>query len=268
MYTKKDIIAQLKEMNAPQGGVVLMHTAMRLVGEVEGGAQGLLDAMIDYFTADGGLFCVPTHTWANLDTEKITLDMLTPESNLGALPTVAANDPRGIRSENPTHSMVVFGNRERAERFVADDASVLTPTSPDSCYGKLYQEGGQILLVGVSQNKNTYLHTVAEMLHLPNRMDTKPISVTVRRHSGEIVKRDFTLFQCSFTDDISLRFPQYETAFRYHGCIKDGFVGDAPAQLCDAVKMKEVIELIFSRSEGKDPLEGETPIPPMWYCRK
>ena len=39
-----------------------------------------------------------------------------------------------------------------------------------------------------------------------------------------------------------------------------------PVQLCDAVKMKNVVELIFSRSEGKDPLGGERPIPPKWFC--
>ena len=268
MYSKNDIIEQLRGMGAPRGGIVLMHTSMRLVGDVEGGAEGLLDAMIEYFTADGGLFCVPTHTWDNLGTDNITLDLTLAESNLGVLSEVAAADPRGLRSENPTHSMVVFGDRERAKELIAGEIDVNTPTSPESAYGKLYEWGGHVLLVGVSQNKNTYLHTVDEILGVPNRMGGEPVAVTVKRPSGEIVERKLTLFATSYTEDISWRFHRYDTAFRYHGCVVDGFIGGAPAQLCDAVKMKETVELIHANAGGIDPLEDEEPIPPKWYARK
>ena len=49
MYRKQDIFEQLKKMNAPRDGIVLMHTALRAVGAVEGGGQGLLDALIEFF---------------------------------------------------------------------------------------------------------------------------------------------------------------------------------------------------------------------------
>ena len=267
MYTKEQIKEQLSALGAPQGVPVMVHTALRLVGEVEGGGEGLLEALIEYFTADGGLLCIPTHTWANLGKDKITLDLLTPESNLGAIPTLAARDKRGIRSENPTHSVVVFGDREKAEKFIENDARVLTPTSPDSCYGRLYYEGGAVLLLGVSQNKNTYLHTVEEILELPNRMSNKPCRVSVRRANGEVIDKDLYLFDADFTDDVSWRFDKYDVAFKYRGCVREGFVGDAPTRICDAVGMLETMKLIFSRSEGKDPLSEERPIPPKWYAK-
>ncbi len=266
MLTKNKLFDQLCAMQAPRDRVVLMHSALRTVGEVQGGAQGLLDALIEYFTAEGGLFCVPTHTWHHLGTDAITLDLLHPESNLGALPSLACARADGVRSENPCHSMVVFGDRTRAERFVQGDAFVKTPTAPDSCYGKLYEEDGYVLLVGVTQAKNTFLHTVDEILNVPDRMDDTPISTTVRRLNGEIVTRELTLFKCSTTEDISERFPKYELAFRYHGAITDGRVGRAPAQLCSARKMKKVVELILSRAGDTDPLGDEVPIPPKWFC--
>lgn len=268
MFTANDILQQLRDMHAPQDSVVLMHTSLRAIGKVEGGAEALLDTLIGYFTAKGGLFCVPTHTWDKLGTDRITLDLQHPDSNLGAFSVLAAKRTDGVRSENPCHSMMVFGERARAEAFVKDDAFVTSPTAPNSCYGKLFTERGYVLLVGVSQCKNTYLHTVDEILQVPDRMDSKPLRTTVRRPDGEILERELTLFACSTTDDISERFPKYETAFRYHGAITDGFLGHAPAQLCDAVKMKEVVELILSRSEGKDPLGSERPIPPKWFCSK
>ena len=268
MYTKNQIIKQLENMNAPQDSVVLMHSSLRSVGDVEGGGEGLLDALIEYFTAEDGLFCVATHTWGNLGTDKITLDMTSPESNLGAFATIAAKDKRGIRSENPPHSMAVFGDRAKAEAFVRDDASVTTPTAPESCYGKLFDMNGRVLLVGVGQNKNTYLHCVDEILKTPDRMSEEPTRLTVKRLDGEVIERDITFYDESRYGDVSLRFTKYELPFRYLRCIVDGFLGDAPAQLCDARGMKEAMELIYSRCGDRDPMSDEKPIPPAWYCKR
>lgn len=267
MYSKKEIIKQLKKMGAPRDSVVLMHTSLRSIGDVEGGAKGLLDILIDYFCAKGGLFCVPTHTWDNLGKSDVyTLDMTRKESNLGVFSVAAIKDGRGIRTENPTHSMVVFGDREKALAFVRGEEKILTPTAPESCYGKLFRMGGYVLLVGVSHNKNTYLHCVDEMLGRPNRMGSEELNLTVRKPTGEVVERPFYLYETDYTEDISWRFHQYETAFRYHGAITDGFLGNAPAQLCSAVKMKQTVERIVMQSEGVDPLAEEEPIPPKWYC--
>ena len=62
-----------------------------------------------------------------------------------------------------------------------------------------------------------------------------------------------------------MRFPKYEIPFRYHGGITDGFIGNAPAQCCDARIMKEVMELIQKNSLGQDPLFEEKEIPKKWY---
>jgi aminoglycoside 3-N-acetyltransferase len=265
-YTKNDIFAQLDEMGARRDGIVMVHTSLRSVGQIEGGGEGLLDALVEYFTAQGGLLLVPTHTWANLfDPEKITLDMTASETNLGAFSSIAARDKRALRSENPTHSLAIFGNRERAEKFAENETRLITPTASDSCAGKLFSEGGSVLLIGVSQSANTYLHAVDEILGVWDRISDERLTVTVKKPSGEISEREWYLYDES-AGDLSYRFPKFDTAFRYHGCVTDGYVGRAPAQLCDAVKMKETVELIYKNSGTKDPLGDETPIPPSWYC--
>ena len=267
MYTKNDVIDGLRALGAPRDSVVIMHSSMKAVGEVEGGASALLDTLIEYFTAEGGLFVVPTHTWANLGCDKPTLDMNIPESNLGLLPRLAAADGRGVRSKNPSHSVVVFGDRVRAEELIRGDETAETPTSPETVYAKIYHEGGYVLLLGVAQNRNTYLHAVDEMLGVPNRMTDEKTKTTIKLDTGAIIERDMCFFDDAYHTDISLRFPKYETAFRYHRAIRDGFIGNAPTQLCDAVIMKDVVELIHSRSGGIDPLGNEKPIPPAWYVK-
>lgn len=265
MFSKSDILRQLADMQVPQDIPVMVHSSLKAVGAVEGGAEGLLDALITHITARGGLLCIPTHTWHNLGKE-ITLDMASDDQCLGVLSAVALRDDRGIRSENPTHSVVVFGDRERAGRLIENEPFVTSATAPAGCHGKLCSDGGFVLLVGVNHSRNTYLHAVAELLELPNRMADTPVRTCVLRQSGERVCRDLTLYHTDYTGDISQRFPKYETAFRYHRCITDGFVGNAPTQLCDARKMKAVVEHIYRHSGGRDPLADEAPIPQAWYC--
>lgn len=264
-YSLNEIAEQLEALAVPSGNVVLMHSSLRAIGSVEGGGEGLLDALIRHFTKNDGLFCVPTHTWHLLN-EDVTLDVKSSSHCLGALSKIAIEDGRGIRSLNPTHSMVVFGNRDRALEFVKDEVGVDTPTSPESCYGKIVKDGGAVLLVGVNHQRNTLLHTIEEMLSLPNRMETCYHPVSVLDENGNRTDGKIRLFYTDFVEDISNRFYKYETAFRYHGCITDGFVGNAPTQLCDAAKMKRTLEIIFQNSKGEDPLKGEEPIPQKWYC--
>lgn len=265
IYTKKALLEQLACMKLLRDRVVLMHSSLRSIGRVEGGAETVLDALIEYFTADGGLFCVPTHTWSNLKKE-ITLDMCDPHTCLGAFSDIAAADPRGVRTQNPTHSMAVFGDTARVRAFVADELSVSSGTAPESCYGKLYREGGYVLLVGVAHNRNTYLHCVEEMLGVENRLTAEPREIKVRLASGEVVTSRMRTHKTDYTSDVSLRFPKYETAFRYHGAITDGFLGNAPVQACDAQIMHDVIERILQNCGGADPLADEKSIPPKWYC--
>ena len=267
IYTKEDIKNQLIELKVPQDKIIILHSALRAVGNVEGGAETLLDTLIEHITAKGGLLCIPAHSWHNIGKE-ITLDMKSEDHCLGAFATVALKSKKGVRTENPIHSLVVFGDKDKIEEFIKDEPFVKTSTGADSCHGKLYYENGYVLLMGVAQNRNTYLHAAAEILNLPNRMANSPLHVTVKRADGEIIHRDMTLYKCDFTGDISQRFIKYDTAFRYHKCIQDGFIGDAPTQLCDAKKMTDTIALIFKQSGGIDPLKDESAIPQKWYCNK
>lgn len=262
MYSKEMIFKQLKAMNAPQDRIVLMHTSLKAVGEVEGRGEGLLEILIEYFTEKGGLFCVPTHTWANMGhPDRITLDMNGEGVCIGAFPTLAAKHPAAHRSLHTTHSMAVFGDAKRAEAFIAGEEACITPTPPEGCYGKIYDADGYVLLVGVGHDKNTFLHCVDEMLDVPNRLSVDRRPAVVRHRSGELEKRWIHVHAWG----ISRRFPKYEPAFRHHGCLQDGYIGDAKTQLCSTRKMKEVMELIRVRSNGIELMTSDEPLQPEWY---
>ena len=184
MFTKTDIHTQLRQMGVSPSDTVLMHTSMKAVGEVEGRAEGFLDILIDYFAEDG-LFLIPTHTYANLnDLSKPTMDMNSPYTCIGLLPSLAAVHPKAHRSLHPTHSMAAFG--KRAEEYIAGEEEIDTSTHWKGCYGKLYDVGGKVLLCGVGHNRDTYLHSCEERIGVPNRLSPNLKPCTIRLKNGEI----------------------------------------------------------------------------------
>ena len=45
MYKKEDLLEQLREMKIKPTDTVMMHSSMKAVGEVDGGAETVLDAL-------------------------------------------------------------------------------------------------------------------------------------------------------------------------------------------------------------------------------
>ena len=66
MITHKEIIDGLKNFEFQKGKPVIVHTSLKAIGKIEGGAETLLSALIEVFTENDGLLCVPTHTWKSM----------------------------------------------------------------------------------------------------------------------------------------------------------------------------------------------------------
>lgn len=242
MLTRNEIMTQLEPFGFAVGKPVIVHTSLKAVGEIEGGGQTLLDCLIEFFTRDNGIFCVPTHTW-----RWGYLDMRSNETCIGVMPNLAAAHPDGTRTPHPTHSMAVFGKREFVDEFVRNEENMPTPGHPDGCYGKIYKAGGHVMLLGVNQTKNTYLHCVEEIIGVPNRLSDAPSARKVIYKDG----RETTVFthghDAHGIAEVSGNYWKYEPAFRLYGCIFDGTLGDAKVQMCSARKMKDVMEIINNR---------------------
>ena len=258
MLKEPDILKQLEKFKVPSKCPVIVHSSLKAIGYIDGGAQTLLSALRKRFCKDDGLLCIPTHTWISME-----LDLCNPESNLGALPTAAANHPEGVRSLHPTHSITVFGNN--AEEFVANEVYADTPTHPDGCYGNIYREDGYVLLIGVNQTKNTMIHCLEEILEVPGRLTAEKIDTVIRYKDGKEEKRQLYWFDESKISDVSMFFDKFEPAFNYYNCISYEKLGNADVQICSVRKMKEVMDIIYERAMGKELLADNTPLDESLY---
>ena len=73
-YSKEKIINQIKELGIKRNDIILIHSSMKAIGEVENGAETILDAFTQYLNE--GLLIFPTHTWATINEKNNIFDPL------------------------------------------------------------------------------------------------------------------------------------------------------------------------------------------------
>lgn len=253
ILTRETAARQLRDLGISPEDTVVVHSSLRAIGPVEGGGEGLLELLRAYF--DRGLLLVPTHTWATVQPSHPYYNAAVDQPCIGALPALAAFHPGGVRSLHPTHSMTAFGSR--AAEYVRDEELTGTPAPPEGCWGRLYGEQAKILLLGVGQERNTYLHAVEEMLRVPDRLTDTAFTVYGTDGKGYFWEQTMRRHHCTQAPDISREFPRYLPAFLYWGAVWEGRFGAAQAQVCDARGCFRVMENIrrkLPEDQGVGPL--------------
>ncbi|MBQ7780589.1 MAG: AAC(3) family N-acetyltransferase [Lachnospiraceae bacterium] len=262
MVTKQDVFKMLEDFGIKHDDKVTMHTSLKAIGEIEGGADGLIDAFCEYLS--DGLFIVPTHTWANVNKENPYFNVKETIPCIGALPTVAAFRPDAKRSLHPTHSLAVFG--KGAEDYIKGEDRHTTPAPVGGALSRLYEEKGKILLVGVGHEKNTYLHAVDERLNIPNRINTESFVVTITDADGNIFQSQ--PFHPHHTEGIDVGcsdfYPNYKKAFEVLGGVTYGKLGNALVYCCDVKRITDIVERIWKHTDH-DICVKEEEIPEAYY---
>ena len=260
MLTKSDLVAQIKQMGIQPTDTVLIHTSLRAIGPVEGGADTVIDAFIECLP--DGLFLVPTHTWDNVKKEQPHYDVNATVPCIGTLPTVAAFRKDGVRSLHPTHSIWAAGRR--AAEYVAGEENAPTPGKPGFAWARLKDEKAKILLIGVVHNRDTFIHAVEEMADVPDRLSPEPYEVFMHDHDGSVISHPFYPHKCSRSSDVSRQYINFEPALIACGAQQEGKLGNARVRIVDAEKCAEVVMRIISRAD-RDLCIEMMDIPEEWY---
>ena len=95
------------------GDLVLVHSALRRLGPVVGGADTVIDALLAA-VGPTGTVAVPTHTWKVVTREQPVFHQTFTPSHVGALGNVLRQRAEAIRSLHPTHSVAAIGPRAAA----------------------------------------------------------------------------------------------------------------------------------------------------------
>ncbi len=221
-YNKQQLKDQLESMGLKGDETILIHSSMKSIGEVDGGADAVLDAWMEYFK--DGLLLLPTHTWKTVNADNPVYNPQTTPSCVGLLTNMFMKRDGVIRSLHPTHSMAGYG--KSAAEYLAGEEYNNTPCTPGGCYDRLKDAGGKVLLVGVGHERNTYIHSVEEVLNVPNRLSDMPMELVI-----ELLKED--------KDNKNKKLPHYNRADGWKKCIDSNGGYDNNNKLCRKVYVRK-----------------------------
>ncbi|WP_042199595.1 AAC(3) family N-acetyltransferase [Paenibacillus camerounensis] len=243
MHTKDSLLKQLKELNLNPQGTLLVHSSLKSIGPVEGGADTVLNVLSEYM--QDGLLVLPTHTWSYINAANPRFTVQDSPSCVGVLPELFRKRPGVVRSWHPTHSVAALGRD--AEDFTAGDHRWDTPCARGSAYGKLLDRKAEIMLLGVDLRRNTFIHGIEEWLDIPGRMTDEPeqlytvtpdgqeIAVPSRRHCGL---------------SWSQHFWKVEHVLEQGGALRKGEFGNSPVMICGAAETTAILSGMLAGNPG------------------
>ena len=264
-YNKQQLKGQLESMGLKGDETILIHSSMKAIGAVDGGADTVLDAWMEYFK--DGLLLLPTHTWKTVNADNPVYNPYTTPSCVGLLTNMFMKRDGVIRSLHPTHSMSGYG--KNAAEYLAGEEYNNTPCTPGGCYDRLKEVGGKVLLVGVGHERNTYIHSVEEVLNVPNRLSDMPMELVIElqeesNNSGKLppynrdegwkkhtdnklcrkvyVRKHYNAQQPHISED----FVKLNQIFLDSGVVKKVKFGDADSLLCDAKGMFNIVRQVIA----------------------
>ncbi|MFH1074898.1 MAG: AAC(3) family N-acetyltransferase [Candidatus Firestonebacteria bacterium] len=222
--TRDDLINDLKNMGIKKGDVVFVHSSLGSIGIVEGGADTVVDALIESVSPQGTVI-VPTLTATFLEGLYAFNPGKTP-SRVGEITNALLKRPDSFRSQHPTHSIAAVG--KGAQELVKGHTS--STFSKDGPYGKYVSLNAKILFIGTGIGCNTTLHAVEDWLDLPYLTTEKAVVEDVNGRD-RIVK----VTKCpSGCRDFYKKDSKIKKVFEKEGIIKKGKLGNAEVIIINA----------------------------------
>ena len=238
---KEDIKKALAEVGLKAGDTVMVHTSLSGIGYVVGGAQTVIEALIETVGEEGTVM-MPTQSWKNLDPEvgvhwdadEADWDIIranwpaydkaiTPTNTMGAVAEMFRSWPGAIRSDHPARSVAAWGKNAAYLTGNHDLSNIFGDGSP---IGKLYELGAKVLLIGVGYDKNTSIHLADARAEYPSKHNSIEHSAIM-----EDGKRVWKAYETLFVDGED--FDAIGEAFEKVHNVSKTTLGDTQIRLMD-----------------------------------
>lgn len=252
MLNQTTIAENLRALGLRAGSGVMVHSSLRSFGQVEGGAQSVVLALMDVVTSEGTLM-MPTFNhgvpWED-DGPRVYDPRVTPTIN-GAIPDAFWRMPDVHRSLDPTHPIAAWGRN--AQRYTQFHHRTLT-MGPESPLGLMLQDDGFVLLLGVDYTSNTFHHCVETTLNTPC-LGKRTEAYAVQLPEGRRVMGrtwGWRNGNCPFTDS-----NRYGDVMAARGLHRQAMIGECTATLFKMRDCFEVVsEILYSGRDGFPPCAG------------
>lgn len=173
-FTVETIVRDLRALGVEPGMTLVVHSSLRSIGWVSGGAQAVVLALQEAL-GESGTLVMPTHSthlsdpdnWQNpplpdpswhavvRDTMPAYDPHLTPTRSMGAIVDCFRSQRDVLRSGHPQYSFAARG--PQAER-ITERHELANGLGDEAPLARVYDLDGWVLLLGVPHANNTSLH--------------------------------------------------------------------------------------------------------------
>ena len=241
--SQQDLVTAMEDAGLGRVNRLLMHSSLHSLGRVEGGAETLIDALLEVLGGEGTLM-VPTF---NYNLEQEIFDPATVRSQTGLITETVRKRPEAIRSLHPNYSVAAIGKDAEAltrKHWEAEATGVGSPID------RIARAGGSILLLGVKHDTDSSMHVGEAYAEVPYRgVPFDPSwsrSAKVRTRDGEIVTVDL-----HDEPGCSTGFGIIETPLRQKSLIRDFKIDRAKCQLVKGLDVIETtVEILKQRMDA------------------
>lgn len=233
-----NLIDDLAHMGLQGDEAILVHSSCKAIAY---DANDIIDSLMSYFQK--GTLLIPTHTWKIVNEENPLFDIKM-ESNLGIIPNLFLKKEGVIRSYHPTHSIAGIG--KDSYQILKDEEYNTTPCQPGGAYDKLREFNGYVLLLGVGNERNTFIHSVEEVLNIPNRLSAKPMHLLINK-DGKILDSYMRKHYNPNQPHISEDFVKLDEALSYFSIMKEYKFGSAKALLINTRECFKLIRYVLRK---------------------
>lgn len=184
---KKRFFDDLAALGIKRSDTVMIHTSLRSLGKIEGGAKTLASWFLEYI-GDEGTLIFPAFSYNHVTRENPNFNMKTTPSNIGYFPEFVRTEVKDAkRSMHPTHSCSVMG--KRADELISGHELDVTPVGENSPIMKLPDIGGKILFIGCPVSHATIMHGVEELAEPPYLFEKEPIEYLIDDGDGKVIRQ-------------------------------------------------------------------------------
>jgi aminoglycoside 3-N-acetyltransferase len=209
------LATQLRRLGLQHGDVVLVHTSFRATRPVEGGPQGLIDALLEAVGPRGTLV-MPS--WSGVDDAPFDPKTSPAAADLGIVADTFWRLAGAVRNDHP-FAFAALG--PDAARITADPLP-LPPHAPASPVGRVHDLDGKVLLLGVGHDADSTLHLAELVAGVP---------YAVRKHCTVVEAGQVRRIEYAENDHCCARFALADEWLRAHGLQSEGTVASAHARL-------------------------------------
>ena len=236
------IVNGLWDLSIRAGDTVLVHSSLSRFGEVNGGAETVIRALLQAVGEEGTILA-PTLTGTREDgpTHPPRFNVRTTPCWTGRVAETLRLWPGAIRSLGPTHSVTALGSDAR--RLLAGHEDCRTPCGAASPYVKLAKAGGKIIFFGVTLDANTTFHAAEELACVPYHLQQESTPCLIIDETGRELKRDCLLHYWNH----KRRFHELEEVLFGKGILKRGLVGPVHTLIVESAPMMEFTLGILKR---------------------